>query len=271
MNELSLFSGAGGGVWASKLLGHRLVGYVEKNQYCQQIIRQRIRDGVFDDAPIFEDVRTFNGAPYRGRVDIVTAGFPCQPFSYAGKREGVDDERNGWPDTVRILFDVRPPLAFLENVPGLLSGSHGYFGAILSDLAECGFNVRWTVLGASDVGGHHIRKRVWILAYTNDERRWKATVSAWRQNQAVARNDGETQHVADSSSFRCEAVRTENKNEWQTRRDARQCGWWASEPQVDRVAHGVAARKHRLSALGNGQVPLVAATAFKYLMGRVSA
>ena len=129
MRELSLFTGGGGGVYASKLLGHRILGYVEYNEYCQKIIRQRIEDGIFDSAPIFGDIREFDGSSYCGSVDLVSGGFPCQPFSIAGRKKGKDDSRNMWPETIRVIKQVKPKEAFLENVPGLLHS--GYFGQIL--------------------------------------------------------------------------------------------------------------------------------------------
>ena len=180
MNELSLFTGAGGGLLGTKLLGWNCIGYVEFNRYCQQVIRARIDDGILDVAPIFTDVREFieSGAvdQYRGFVDVVTAGFPCQPFSVAGKRKGNDDDRNMWPATIEIVRRVKPRYCFFENVPGLLSagcgdmasGSNelagGYFGTILRDLAESGFDVRWRVLSAAEVGAPHKRDRLWIVA-----------------------------------------------------------------------------------------------------------
>ena len=165
VNELSLFTGAGGGVLASILLGWHTVGYVEYDDYCQKIIRQRIKDGIYDDAPIFGDIKGFDGKPWRGVVDCVTAGFPCQPFSVAGKRAGADDPRNMWPETLRTIRDVRPRYAFLENVPGLISSR--YFDTILTDLASSGYDAEWCVLGADDVGAPHRRKRLWILADTS--------------------------------------------------------------------------------------------------------
>ena len=166
MNELSLFSGAGGGLLGTKLLGWRSVGYVENNTYCQQILAQRIEDGFLDEAPIFGDIDDFieSGAAkkYKGYVDVVTAGFPCQPFSVAGKKKGQDDERNKWPQTIQCIRDVGCRYALLENVPGLLNS--GYFPEILRSLAEAGFDARGTVLGADDVGAPHRRKRLWILA-----------------------------------------------------------------------------------------------------------
>ena len=168
MNELSLFSGAGGGLLGTKLLGFRAVGYVERDPYCQAILEARIADGLLDCAPVFGDVRSFLrdgwAERYRGLVDVVSAGFPCQPFSVAGKGLAHADDRNFWPETAEVLRLVRPAFALLENVPGLLSGSHNYFEKVLSDLASLGFDAEWRVLGADDAGAPHRRKRLWIVA-----------------------------------------------------------------------------------------------------------
>ena len=163
MNELCLFAGGGGGLLATKwLLGWRTVCYVENEPYCIDILKARIRDGLLDDAPIWDDARTFDGRPWRGCVDIVTAGFPCQPFSTAGKRQGEQDKRNLWPETIRIIREVGPRFCLLENVPGLLS--HEYYGTILGQLSESRFNAPWKVISAAEVGAPHKRDRVWIVA-----------------------------------------------------------------------------------------------------------
>ena len=181
MNYLSLFSGVGGGDLAFQHLikpKWRCVGYVEFEKYCQDVIRQRQEDGLLDCAPIFGDIREFNreyAKEYTGMVDLITGGFPCQPFSVAGKQAGEDDARNMWPATIETIRIVRPKFAFLENVPGLLSSKSGldeitgrpisYCATIFRDLAEAGYDARWTVMGADDVGARHRRKRLWILAY----------------------------------------------------------------------------------------------------------
>lgn len=196
MRELSLFSGAGGGLLGTKLLGWRAVGYVERDGYCQAVLEARIRDGLLDPAPIFGDVRAFLrdgwADRYRGLVDVVTAGFPCQPFSVAGKRKACGDERNLWPETAEVLQRVQPAFALLENVPGLLSarsadGRH-YFGTVLGDLAALGFDAEWGVLGAADVGAPHLRKRLWILAHAAEpgSQVW-ADGAGLRQRAAVER------------------------------------------------------------------------------------
>ena len=179
MYELSLFSGAGGGLLATKwLLGFRAVCYVENNPYRAEVLKARIRDSLLDDAPIWSDVRSFtkrNNNCRRffrelrkiRRSLVVTAGFPCQPFSVAGRFEAQDDSRNLWPDTIRVIREIRPRWCLLENVPGLLSGSHGYFGQILQDLAESGYDARWKVLSAAEVGAPHKRDRLWIVAHAD--------------------------------------------------------------------------------------------------------
>jgi DNA (cytosine-5)-methyltransferase 1 len=167
LRELSLFTGAGGGVLGSHLLGWNTVAYVEWDDYCQKILRARIADGNLADAPIFGDVREFDGTAWQGKVDVVSAGFPCQPFSVAGRQAGDQDERNMWPDTIRVVREVRPRYAFLENVPGLLSSGHGYFGTILGELAESGYDAVWDCIQAASVYAPHRRERLWILAYPN--------------------------------------------------------------------------------------------------------
>lgn len=167
MNELSLFSGAGGGLLGSLLLGWRPIGYVEKDEHCQRVIRRRIEEGILANAPIFGDIRSFIdqgfAASYQGMVDVLSGGFPCQPFSVAGTRLGKNDERNLWPATIECLRIIRPPFAFLENVPGLLSS--GYFGTILGDLAQSGYDARWRILSAAELGAPHKRDRLWIVAH----------------------------------------------------------------------------------------------------------
>jgi len=376
MNELSLFSGAGGGLLGTKLLGWRSVGYVENNTYCQKILAQRIEDGFLDEAPIFGDIRQFikSGAvkKYQGFVEVVTAGFPCQPFSVAGKKKGKDDERNLWPETLAVIRAVRPRYALLENVPGLLNS--GYFPEILSSLAEAGFDARWTVLGADDVGAPHRRKRLWILAHSNagriqpeEEVRTRrntfddgspyvadskseqnqlrkrrnmdqaskggkgvnSTISLGSEDVAYTISDSKGaahgnaervggcegkdigegrplgsdfgdsgEDVADSDSpglqqgdeamaggspeqpdggsiqpgqdvshsndprLQGRGCLTERGTGWEGSGNEH---WWPTEPDVGRVAHGVAHRVDMLKALGNGQVPRVFATAWRIL------
>lgn len=162
--HLSLFTGAGGGEQAAHLLGFQTVCCVEREPYAVEILRRRIADGILDDCPIWDDCSTFDGRPWRDLVDVLSAGFPCTPFSVAGKQRADKDERNGWPHTIRIIGEVAPSYCLLENVPGLLSGKHGYFATVLEGLHRAGYDARWDCLPASAVGAPHQRDRLWIVA-----------------------------------------------------------------------------------------------------------
>ena len=243
MKELSLFSGAGGGLLGSLLLGWETVGYVEFNDYCQRVIRARIDDGILHNAPIFGDIRTFlsegYAAAYTGLVDVVSGGFPCQPFSVAGKRAGADDPRNMWPATLGVIRTVRPRYCFLENVPGLINS--GYFDTILGDLAESGYDARWRVLSAAELGAPHRRDRLWIVAHTHstDKIRGDIVVKGWGKRGKKA-------------AFRGIYPRR---------------SLWGDESRVLPVADGIPARLDQVNAIGNGQVPAVAAAAWRLLTG----
>ena len=169
--SISLFSGYGGHDLAVRLSGvqARTVCYVEWDKYCQSILEARIRDGVLDDAPIWDDVREFDGLPWRGRVDIITASPPCQPYSSAGNRKGASDDRNLFPDTLRIISEVQPRRVYLENVYGLTTtpkdGRPAYAGTVVGELAALGYDCRWDIVSAKDAGAPHLRKRWWLVAH----------------------------------------------------------------------------------------------------------
>lgn len=259
MRELSLFSGAGGGVLGSKLLGHRIIGYVEFDAYCQEILKQRIADGILDAAPIFGDIRKFisegYAADYKGMVDIITAGFPCQPFSVAGKRGGENDARNMWPETLEVIRRVKPKFVFLENVPGLKSNP--YFRKILRQISESRYDAKWTCLGADDIGANHRRKRLWILAYAQSRESRKPT--KWKRRENFS-GGSEEKYLAEPSSIYVERFK-DGQEEGKSRRSS----WWSVEPRVGRVVTGFPSRVDRLKALGNAQVPIQMAYAFSIL------
>ena len=169
---LDCFSGYGGFALGLRLAGiqTRTVCYVEWDKYCQRVIQARIGDQLLDDAPIWDDIKSFDGRPWCGIVDILSAGFPCQPHSNAGLRKGADDDRNLWPDTLRIIGEVGPGLVILENVPGILVGSDGrppYGGTVVGQLSEIGYMSEWACISAVDAGAPHKRARWWLLAYPN--------------------------------------------------------------------------------------------------------
>jgi len=162
MNELALFSGAGGGILGGKLLGWRTVCAVEWEAYPSSVLCARQNDGFFEDKfPIWDDVQTFDGHPWRGLVDVVSGGFPCQDISVAGKGAGIEGERSGmWGEMARIICEVQPRFVFVENSPMLTSRG---LGRVLGDLASMGFDARWGVLGAADIGANHQRDRIWVV------------------------------------------------------------------------------------------------------------
>lgn len=278
MNELALFAGGGGAILAGHLLGWRTVAAVECDAYCVSALLHRQQEGTLEPFPIWSDIRTFDGQPFRGVVDVITAGFPCQPFSVAGKRRGADDARNLWPDTVRILGEVRPRCALLENVPGLVTS--GYFGTVLGDLSALGFDAEWCVLGAHHVGAPHLRDRLWILAYTGSGRGLDDELQAGRVElgvcgEVLADDDGGRRDGRGLAEYGGE--QGARRGVLDRCRGARRVDWWqrdpaeestAAESEMGRVAYGVAYRVDRLRALGNGWVPSVAALAWRTLTSR---
>lgn len=182
MNELALFAGAGGGILGGKLLGWRTVCAVERDAYASQVLAQRQNDGILEPFPIWSDITTFDGKPWRGIVDVVSGGFPCQDISAAGKGAGIEGERSGmWKEMARIIGEVRPQYAFVENSPMLTTRG---LGTVLADLAEMGFDAEWAVLSAADVGANHERERIWIVAKQRDVfSHSEHNVDGWRKQQ----------------------------------------------------------------------------------------
>jgi DNA (cytosine-5)-methyltransferase 1 len=276
MRELALFAGAGGGLLGSHLLGWRTVCAVEIEPYCRRVLMQRQNDGMLEPFPIWDDVRTFNGHAWRGLVDVVSGGFPCQPFSAAGKNLGIDDPRNMWPDTIRVIREVGPRFCFLENVPNLLA--HEYFGTILGELVESGYCVRWDCIAASAVGAPHRRDRLWIVADAEPSERRALVAGGNHENRNDTRWPQETGGLEPGCTAVAHAERERGRGRHDQREDAIHVdprgeagragcygGWWAVEPELGRVADGVAHRVDRLGAIGNGQVPAVVRAAWETL------
>ncbi|SIO35197.1 DNA (cytosine-5)-methyltransferase 1 [Rhodovulum sp. ES.010] len=161
---LSLCSGAGGLDLGLHLAcpGHRTVGHVERDAYAAAILVARMEDAALDPAPVWDDVATFDGRPWRGAVDIVTAGYPCQPFSVAGKRRGADDPRHLWPHVARIIGEAEPPFVFLENVAHHLRLG---FPEVAGGLVGMGYRLAAGLFTAAEVGAPHKRERLFILAH----------------------------------------------------------------------------------------------------------
>jgi len=320
MNELALFAGAGGGILGGKLLGWRTVCAVEWEPYPASVLCARQNEGVLPPFPIWDDVQTFDGNPWRGIVDVVSGGFPCQDISAAGKGAGIDGERSGmWREMARIICEVRPRFVFVENSPMLTSRG---LGTVLGDLASMGFDARWGVLGAADVGAPHQRDRIWIVGKVgNANNNGQATTEiassvtqggntsqTWQEQASESTRSGEQYaELAYPMRDRLQGVRQDGRTEGQAGLRSGEGGnqeqqlhmaytenqrdvwrdwqlgfaqqehdsgrsqthgsrqWWEVEPNVGRVVDGVASRVDRLKSIGNGQVPLCAATAWRIL------
>ena len=297
MNELHLFAGAGGGILAGQLLGHRCVCAVEWEPYAQAVLVARQNDGTFPPFPIWDDVQSFDGKPWRGIVDVVAGGFPCQDISVAGNGAGLDGERSGmWHHMARIIGEVRPRYVLVENSPALVSRG---LGRVLGDLAAVGFDARWGVLGAASLGASHKRERIWIVANARGRRCSESRSGEMEQSrgaEAFSASDvpdalrqqphgggtrPERGRLGDSSENMAHSHSRQGlESESQPREHRRQTGLlsgergfpaWPADPAdapesgLVRVVDGMAHRSHRIKAIGNGQVPRVAAAAFAML------
>jgi DNA (cytosine-5)-methyltransferase 1 len=294
LNELALFAGAGGGILGGHLLGWRTVCAVEWEPYPASVLCARQNDGLLPPFPIWDDVQTFKGEPWRGIVDVVSGGFPCTDISAAGKGAGIDGEASGmWREMARIIYEVQPKFVFVENSPMLTSRG---LGRVLGDLASMGFDAKWGVLGAADVGAPHQRDRIWIvakqMAHTDifglDESKTKRDRTNEQQicqNQLDYGNEirgeaigcsqfGNEKELANSASIGLEgqgkfeqSINSKTYGDWKASQSTNVCesDFWATEPDVGRVVNGMASRVDRIKALGNGQVPLCAAIAWRIL------
>ena len=246
MNELALFAGAGGGILGGKLLGWRTVCAVEWDAYAASVLVARQNDGCLPPFPIWDDVQTFDGRPWRGRVDVVSGGFPCQDISAAGKGAGIDGERSGmWTHMARIVGEVRPRFVFVENSPMLtLRG----LDRVLGDLSTLGFDARWGVVGAHHVGARHKRERLWIAG---------DSFSSDVEKPLLVEPQGLHGQFGRIASY-------ESRNVWAS-------GWQANEPHMVGTSYDFSTWVDRTKTIGNAQVPAVAALAWKILTQHVQA
>ena len=227
LRELSLFTGCGGGLLASNILGHNIVCAVERDEYCIEVLIQRQNERVLQPFPIWDDICTFDGRPWNGTVDLVSGGFPCQAFSSAARGRNIA-EKDLWGQMLRVIGEISPRAVFAENV------SEKAILQAQQDLLELGYDCEYIKLSAKDVGADHERERYWLLAYTY--------------------NYGEL----------CRTFHAETSQLQELRNSV-----WETYPGEFRVSDGVAFRVDRLKALGNGQVPLVAASAWIELHNKI--
>src|SRR3990167_497039 len=220
LTEGSLCTGYGGITLGLRLVTPvRTLFYVEWNPFLQQLIQRRITDGFLDDAPIWDDITTFDGTRWRDKVDILTGGVPCQPHSSAGSRKGADDERNLWPAARRIIGEVQPKLVLLENVRGISQAKYGknplskgrkpslapYASTILGDFAVLGYDTIAGLIPAASVGAPHLRWRWFCLAYSPSLGQAEHSYEQASSREEVGRREnvsrnGENGDVANSDS-----------------------------------------------------------------------
>lgn len=304
----SLFSGIGGLDLGLERSGMKIVWQVEKDSYCQKVLKKH-----WPEVPCYGDIKEidFSTLP---PVDLICGGFPCQPVSCAGKRQGDKDERWLWPEFYRAICETRPRWVLVENVPGLLSASDGrLFGGILGDLARSGYDAEWDLLPAAAFGAPHLRFRVFLVAHAQSCRGQGREIYPGNQfktlprgsagtsisggerlpdvahpqerqdlirepgslGEAAGRREGEYPALGDGGEDVAHSRRTSRSSRWpivygccsengkrQTIRIEgqgvdRARAWWATEPDVGRVASRVPSRVDRLKCLGNAVVPQV--------------
>ena len=282
--HLDLFSGIGGFALAANWAGYQTVGFCEIEDYPRRILSKR-----FPGVPCHRDIRELDGSIYRG-VDLITGGYPCQPFSQAGQRKGKEDDRHLWPELRRVVAQARPAFLVAENVAGHITLG---LDEVLADLESEGYAGRAIVVPACAVNAPHRRDRVWIIA-RNLEPTNRKRCGETGQSESRSRVSGSSTTLADTSIGRG------SHNELQTRRnEPGLCGtdvphseiertqglwssgieespayagqevplcryerigssYWETEPAVGRVADGIPNRVDRLKGLGNAIVPQVA-------------
>lgn len=286
MTHLSLFSGIGGLDLAAEMAGFKTVGQCEWADYPTKVLEKH-----WPDVPRWRDIRTLTGDSFYERtglrtVDIISGGFPCQPFSVAGKRRGQEDDRYLWPEMCRVIKELRPRWVIGENVAGIVNMA---LDQVLSDLEAIGYTVRPFIIPACAVDAPHRRDRCAIVAHANSVGRIYRepeinAAEGWKPSQSEL--IGCSEDMAYANSKRLQEARPEQQatgpsgggetipdTESERRHGGESCTgqtggdgysdlciyvpgeWWPAEPDVGRVAHGVPARVDRLKCLGNAVVP----------------
>jgi DNA (cytosine-5)-methyltransferase 1 len=258
MRVVGLFEGIGGFALAARWMGWTPVQFVEIDGYCQEILRKN-----FSGVPIHDDIRTYNGTSLRGTVNLITGGFPCQPFSYSGLQQGAKDYRYLWPEMFRVVREVRPNYVVAENVHGLLNWSKGLvFERVQADLESEGYQVLAVVLPACGVDAPHQRDRVWFVANLDHK---LSALSVQQRGQETTGNINISR--LSSAWFDSNSERQRRQEQWETRA-------FKSNPTLPNLGrgnksrmgggvYGVPNRVDRIKGLGNAIVPQVAYEIFK--------
>ena len=282
MQVLDLFAGIGGFTLGLERAGFKTVAFCEIEPYAQKVLSKN-----WPGVPIYDDIRTITADRLVSDgigVDVITGGFPCQDISLAGNQAGIEGERSGlWTECARLIGELRPRYAIFENVTNLLNGERGdWFKRVLWDISALGYDAEWHCIPASELGAHHHRDRVWIIAYPNrgDDTRLNASASersgqitpegtkhagrgSSKQNVADADNSGNRAPECQIDSVTQETVERRKKQPQpkfsglseNLAFHIKNASGWIAEPDVGRVAHGIPDRSHRLKCLGNAVVP----------------
>lgn len=271
----SLFSGIGGFDLAAQWMGWNNVFQVEKDDWCRKVLAKN-----FPKTERFADIKDFTGHEYTNRIDVISGGFPCQPFSVAGQRKGKDDDRYLWEEMLRVIATIKPTYVVGENVTGIIGLA---LDTVLSDLEAQDYTTETFVIPACSKNAWHRRDRVWIVAYANsigrqDEQKENGkSVCNGERNNSIEKQGREQQQcgTGKSSSVFPDTTTQDAKNNGKPITDgtelfAPKCSsWWEAEPGVGRVVDGLPGRVDRLKGLGNAIVPQVAYEIFSAI-GAVS-
>jgi DNA (cytosine-5)-methyltransferase 1 len=236
MRLLDTFSGIGGFSLGLERAGFKTIAFCEINPYAQKVLRKH-----WPEVPIYDDIEGLTAERLARDgitgIECITGGFPCQDISLLGKQEGIEGDRSGlWAQLCRLIGELQPRVAILENVTALLSGGNGnWFGRVLGDLAEIGYDCQWECIPASSVGAWHSRERIWIIAYPR--------CKGLEGSSEAGDDQSEGPQPRYEFASRCSRV---------------QGAEWETDTGVLRVANGIPNRIHRITGLGNAIVPQIA-------------
>jgi len=259
LRMLDLFSGIGGFSYAGEKLvgGYETVAFCEYDKHAQKVLRKH-----WPDTEIIDDVRELanDAERFRGSVDIICGGYPCQPFSLAGVRRGDKDDRHLWPEMLRVIQAVRPTWVIGENVAGHISMG---LDEVLSDLEAEGYQARCFVIPAVGADAYHRRDRCWIVGNADSSNRAGVFSGEPKQKKRGSGFASGCEDVSNADSQRLQGVGQKRDDEGSAGLRSGEARWqksfWEPEPAVGRVANGIPGRVHRLKQLGNSIVPQVAA------------
>jgi len=267
MRHLDLFSGIGGFALAASRVwnDHQVVSFCDIEPFAQKVLKKH-----WSDVPCHDDIKTMKGSDY-ANIDLLTGGFPCQPFSQAGQRRGSEDDRHLWPEMLRIIREAKPRWIVGENVRGLTNWNDGVvFDEVLSDLEAEGYSVQSFLIPACAVDAPHRRDRVWIVANArhSESQGWNKPETYnercdGTRSEAGREPSPSCDDVPYSESSTCNDENNGSKRSQKIQEKRFNGNPWRVEPKVGRVAHGVRNRVDRLRGLGNAIVPQVAEMIFR--------